>query len=162
MPEFAEHIKQAKRNLLFLEHVNQSKNQFLDWQVTICYYVAVHLINAHLSLHNMQYRKHIDVKHALNPKNTEAIKSRSAFEQNEYLAYMKLQSLSRRSRYLVNEKDDNLGSTQAFITYDIHLARALRHLDTLIKYFKATYQISIDPVNVTCSEIRKSELSFCK
>ena len=75
---------------------------------------------------------------------------------------MKLQSLSRRSRYLVNEKDDNLESKQAFLTYDIHFAKALRHLDTLVRYFKRTYQLAIEPINITCPDIKKGELSFSK
>lgn len=162
MPQYADHITQARHNLSFLEFINQSDKQFIDWQVTTSFYTAVHLINAHLSLHNMQYRKHVDVKDAINPKNPEALRSGSSLDVNEYLAYVKLQSLSRRSRYLVNEKDENLGSKQAFLTYDVHFARALRHLNTLISYFKKKYQLSIDPIKIVCPEINQGELSFVK
>jgi hypothetical protein len=110
----------------------------------------------------MQYRKHVDVKDAINPRNSESVRSGSALDENEYLAYVKLQSLSRRSRYLVNEKDDNLGSKQAYLTFDIHFARALRHLNTLVIYFKKKYQLSIDPIAISCPEIKQGELSFAK
>ena len=110
MPQFDKHIHQTSHNLKFLELVNQNGNNFFDWQVTICFYTALHLVNAHLSLFQMQYRKHVDVKDAINPKNIQSVSSGSALPDNEYLAYTKLQSLSRRSRYLVNEKDGNLNS----------------------------------------------------
>jgi len=160
LPNFSDHIEQAKHNLTFLEFVNQKGLKFLDWQVTTAFYIGVHLVNSHLSTHNMQYRKHVDVKNAINPRQQKSVASGSALPQNEYLAYTKLQSLSRRSRYLVNEKDDNLGTKQAFKTYDIHFARALRHLNTLILFFKNTYQIQFDPIDITCAEIKQGEISF--
>ena len=108
----------------------------------------------------MQYRKHVDVKDALNPQNPQSVRNGSALPPNEYLAYTKLQSLSRRSRYLVNEKDGNLGKTQAFLTYDIHLSKSLKHLNTLIKFFSNKYNIPVTPISVTCSGINKGDLSF--
>ncbi len=160
MPQFNEHIHQAERNLQFLGIVNASAVDFFDWQVTVCFYTSLHWVNAHLSLFNMQYRKHVDVKDALNPQNPQSVRNGSALPPNEYLAYTKLQSLSRRSRYLVNEKDGNLGKTQAFLTYDIHLNKSLKHLNTLIKFFSNKYNIPVTPIGVTCSGINKGDLSF--
>lgn len=162
LPSFQDHIFQAKHNLAFLETVNQAAKDCYDWQVTACFYSAVHLINAHLSLHNMQYRKHVDVRDAINPKNAEAVQKGSALADGVYLAYVKLQSLSRRSRYLVNDNDGNLASQQAFMTYDVHLARALRHLNTLIVFFTSQYALSFDQIAISCPGIKPGELSFCK
>lgn len=162
MPLFEEHIKQASNNLRFLEFVNRSGNTFCDWQVTVCFYTAIHLVNAHLSLYNMQYRKHVDVKDALNLKNQQSVQRGIALPQNEYLAYTKLQSLSRRSRYLVNEKDNNLSSTTAFLTYDIHLKRALIHLSTLFVFFSDKYKLNIPLIEISCNGINKGELGFSK
>ena len=160
MPQFDEHILQATRNLQFLEFVNTSGNKYCDWQVTICFYTAVHFVNAHLSLYNMQYRKHVDVKDALNTKNIQSIKNGSALPEQEYLAYAKLQSLSRRSRYLVNEKDDNLSNTQAFLTYEVHLKKALRHLNTLVIFFSKKYNLPVSSIKINCEGINKDELTF--
>jgi hypothetical protein len=162
LPNFSDHVEQAKHNLSFLEFVNQKGTNFLDWQVTTAFYIGVHLINSHLSNHNMQYRKHVDVKNAINPKDAASVGSGSALPENEYLAYTKLQSLSRRSRYLVNEKDDNLKSSQAFKTYEVHCAKALRHLNTLLAFFKKTYGISVDPITITCEGIKQGDLAFAK
>lgn len=110
----------------------------------------------------MQYRKHVDVKDALNPKNPLSVNKGSALPEKEYLAYTKLQSLSRRSRYLVNEKDNNLGSDKAAFTYDIHLQRSLRHLNTLINYFKKSYNISVSKIQLKCTGINSGELCFAE
>jgi len=160
VPQFSDHIDQAKRNLEFLQLINDGQEKHIDWQVTVCYYVAVHLINAHLSLHNMQFRKHVDVKDAINPKKAESIRNGTALQEKEYLAYVKLQSLSRRSRYLVNEKDDNLESDKAFLTHSVHYARALRHLNCLISYFNTEHNTNIKPITIVCDEIKQGELNY--
>ncbi|SFD13916.1 hypothetical protein SAMN05518672_101670 [Chitinophaga sp. CF118] len=161
MPQFLDHVNQAKHNISFLENINSSNPAgYIDWQVTSCYYVAVRLINAHLANHDMQYRTHVDVKDAINPHSASSIRQGSALEQTEYLAYVKLQSLSRRSRYLVNEKDDNLNEQKVFLTYDVHFEKALRHLNTLIIYFNKKLGTRINPLKIKCSTIKKEELSF--
>ena len=162
MAQFAEHIQQAKDNLDFLEFINTRDNKHCDWQVTVCFYTALHLINAHLSLFHMQYRKHVDVKDAINPRKLDSIQQGSALPEAVYLAYMKLQSLSRRSRYLVNEKDGNLQHDQAYLTYDIHLSRALRHLNTIINFFSKKYTTEFIAIKMKCEGINKGELSFVK
>jgi hypothetical protein len=162
LAQFDEHISQANKNLLFLQFINKANFDCYDWQVTVCFYCALHIVNAHLSLHQMQYRKHVDVKDALNPKNPLSVNKGSALPEKEYLAYTKLQSLSRRSRYLVNEKDNNLGSDKAAFTYDIHLQRALRHLNTLINYFKKSYNISVSKIQLKCTGINSGELCFAE
>lgn len=153
MANFDDHITQAKRNLIFFENINQNVEDCIDWQVTVCFYTALHLVNAHLSKFNLQYRRHSDVKHALNP---EVKISPSKLPEDEYVAYVTLQMLSRRSRYLVNEKDSQENSSHAFFTYEKHLAKAVRHLDTLIYYFSKTYAIKINQVNIDCQEIKRS------
>lgn len=160
MPQFSDHIDQAKRNLQFLQFINQGATDHVDWKVTVCYYVAVHLINAHLSLYDMQFRKHVDVKDAINPRNPTSIKNGTALKDKEYLAYTKLQSLSRRSRYLVNEKDGHLESDNVFLTHSVHYARALRHLNCLIEYFNTEHKTNIKPIIIVCEDIKQGELSY--
>ena len=126
-----------------------------DWQVTVCFYTAMHLVNAHLSKHNLQYRKHKDVNHALNP---DVALSVSKLPETEYDSYIVLQSLSRRSRYLVNEKDNQLASTVAAFTYDKHLGKGVKHLNLLIQYFCNLYNItSISPVKIKCAELKPAD-----
>lgn len=148
MASFAEHIEQVRRNLRFLSSINNAVSDCFDWQVTVCFYTALHLVNAHLSQYNLQYRKHHDVNYALNPH---VQLSPGKLPEEQYEAYISLQRLSRRSRYLVNEKDSNIGSTQAFLTYDKHLSKAVRHLDGLLQFFEAKYAMGLTPVRFHCA-----------
>ena len=157
MASFDEHIQQARKNLDFLCAVNQKINNYYDWQVTVCFYSALHLVNAHLSHFSLQYRKHKDVKDVLNPFNQMSL---ARLPELEYAAYVSLQSLSRRARYLVNEKDDNLSSGQAFFTYDKHFGKALKHLNTLMSYFNGRYQLNLPKIKAGCSGLQYQGLTF--
>jgi hypothetical protein len=159
LAKYEEHLLQAKRNLRFLATINNSIEDCHDWQVTVCFYTALHLVNAHLTKYGLQYRKHRDVNFALNFTNPG---SPARLPEDQYISYTALQSLSRRSRYLVNEKDQNLAANQAFLTYDKHLARALRHLNILLVHFAALYTIELKTLNVKCSEIKLNELKYFK
>ena len=55
MAFFDEHVAQAKSNLQFLETVNQAIRNYYDWQVTICFYTAVHLAEAIEALPGFAY-----------------------------------------------------------------------------------------------------------
>lgn len=132
MPAFNDHIEQANENLGFLDYINQNcGNSFVDWRVTISFYTAVHIINAHLAKIDLQYRTHVDVLKQINPKIQLNV---AAVGEDIYLAYRKLMDLSRRSRYLVNEKSP--GSTTAAKTYDKHVDKAARHLEVMLKFAK--------------------------
>jgi hypothetical protein len=148
-----EHINQAINNIRFLQNINHSVNNCIDWQVTVSFYTALHLVNAHISTFNLQYRRHTDVKDVLNPYNLTSVMK---LPENEYTAYMSLQSLSRRARYLVNEKDNNLAANTAFLTYEKHLAKALKHLDILMQYFTSKYNYTLPTINVKCTELKIS------
>lgn len=154
MASHQDHIKQALHNLSW-EQVNKNLPQFYDWQVTVCFYSALHFVNAHLSHFNLQYRKHKNVKDVLNP-----FAMSPARLPDEYIAYVTLQSLSRRARYLVSEKDNNLNTAQAFFTYEKQLSKALKHLNTLLSYFNGRYHLNIRPIEVNCQELRYQDVTF--
>ena len=154
MASFDEHINQAKSNLSFLSLTNQHNQSFWDWQVTIAFYVAVHVANSHISkTANLHYRTHEDVKNALNPYNPLSI---CKISEAAYLCYTKLEGLSRRSRYLCNENNDNRSTSNHF-TYDKHFAKAIRHLDCVLDYFDNLYKIKFPKTKISCQDISKSE-----
>jgi hypothetical protein len=145
VPKFDDHIIQAKRNLAFLEIINASAPQHIDWQVTVCFYAALHLVNAHLAKNGQQYRTHIDVKAHISPFGSLPI---MAIPKDEYAAYESLFSLSRRARYLVNETEKD--ATDAAFTKDKHLAKAIRHLECLCSYFSNKYKIEFSKTRLVC------------
>jgi hypothetical protein len=148
---FQEHINQANCNIAFLQSINNAIDNCIDWQVTVAFYTALHLVNAHISSNGLQYRRHTDVKDVLNPYNKLSLLK---LPEDEYAAYVSLQSLSRRARYLVSEKDGNIETKTAFLTYEKHLAKAFKHLDLLMQYFTAKYSFILPVIDVKCSELK--------
>ena len=160
MASFADHITQAKRNLNFLEEISKNlSKQYWDWNVTVCYYVAVHLVNCHIaSVSDQHYRKHEEVSKALNPF---IALSLTKVPENVYTAYNNLQNLSRRSRYLISDSLKNR-SEDANLTYDKHFKRALGHLDTIIDYIMTNYHQQFEDIVVVCLEARNIGLKHFK
>lgn len=157
MASFQEHINQASKNLQFLNEVNSKVNDSWDWQVTISFYAAVHLINAHIAqTSNQHYRSHEDVGNSINPFRA---LSPSKLPEDIYLAYTKLQALSRRSRYLINENKENR-EEKAFFTYDKHFSKAVKNIDIVLKYIEKSHGITLPKTAIICMELKKSELSF--
>lgn len=156
MPAFNDHIDQANENLGFLEYLNLNcDGSFLDWKVTVSFYVAVHIINAHLSKHGLQYRSHSLVQEAINPRNQFTI---AKVSEPVYLAYRKLQGLSRRSRYLVNEKAP--ASTTASKIYETHINKSIRHLEVLLKFCDEHLTVSIKGFKIQSASLNKEQFKY--
>jgi hypothetical protein len=157
MAEFQAHINQAKRNLAILEQTNKFIDDSWDWQVTKAYYVAVHLMNAHLAkTANLHYNTHDKVKNALYNQLSPA-----KIDQNIYLDYGKLENLSRRARYLCNENSATQPSV-AFLTHDVHLKRALEKLDAIMVYMANLHSLTFTIINIDCIELMSSNLTYFK
>jgi hypothetical protein len=152
---FQEHIEQAKHNLAFLEQINKHSNSYWDWQVTVSFYIGVHLINSHIyQKSTFSYRSHEQVNQAINPFNI----SPSKLDEKSYLAYAKLQGLARRSRYLCNEEHSNK-SQNAHFTYDKHFSRAIRNLDLLIDFMKSEYNVQLPKIQINCVELKRHQIN---
>jgi len=121
MASFSEHLVKAKSNLTFLERVCKNEPSYWDWKVTISFYSAVHLINSHIAQKaGLHYRSHEQVIAAINPNETMSV---CKLKEDEYLAYVKLRNLSRRSRYLVSDKGAT--KTQGLFLLMINILRKL-------------------------------------
>lgn len=161
MASFTEHINQAKSNLSMLSHTNKTKNGAWDWQVTMCFYVAVHLINGHIAKRqNLHYRSHKQVKHAISPYKT--IPIGTELSDDLYKSYVKLQNLSRRSRYLCQDTDDAPETEICYFTYDKHLKRAVAQLDKLMSFIQSEYNVTFDVFDIDCIEIKGHSYSYFK
>ena len=158
MANFQEHINQAKSNAEVLMHLNATLNKSWDWQVTTCFYVAVHLINAHLAhMQNLHYRSHDRVKNAINP--LKSIRIGTEIPEPIYISYIKLENLSRRSRYLCNDTSDS-EEHRAYATYDKHFKKALVNLENLIQHIESIYGINFPVYYVNCPDILNNKLNY--
>lgn len=153
MPFFESHLNQAKSNLDFLSKVD-AIDDYWDWKVTIAFYVAVHIVNAHIAkVRQSTFRSHDEVSTALNPYNTSPTK----VDERTYYAYDKLKMISRRSRYLISEKSTD-HSQKTYSTYSKHYKKSLVHLNTVMEYFNGKYEWPFDVTSITCADLKAGEL----
>lgn len=160
MASFDEHILKAKSNLTFLAETNHNSKtkDFWDWQVTSAFYIAVHVINAHLAKQaNLHYKTHEQVKNAISLHNSTAP---CPIPDEIYLCYAKLEGYSKRSRYLCHQ-DPTQSDNISHPTIDKHFARAIKKLDKILEYFAALYHIDFGKHKISCPELKKTAvLSF--
>lgn len=159
MASFEDHVAQANCNLVFLKEIN-NKSKFFDWQVTACFYIAVHLVNAHLAQKaNLHYKSHTETKSAINPDNNMSI---APFSEIAFDSYISLEKLSRRSRYLCNDKQGQDDNTKSFLTYEKHVGKAIKRLDVVMDYFSKTHSVTFEKVAITCPNLKAelAELNF--
>lgn len=146
MASFDNHLQQAKNNLIFLKDIND-KSKYFDWQVTACFYTAVHLIDAHLAkCADLHYRTHEETKLAINPDNKLTL---CKIEEQVYDIYVSLEKLSRRARYLCNENGQH-EKVKPFLTYEKHVSRAISRLNSIMEYFNKTYGTQFEKIQIDC------------
>lgn len=135
MASFNDHILQANENISFLQQMNlQLKPRNCGWEVVVCYYIAVHLMNAHITDKlNQTFNSHNKVNTVLfYDKHSPALITKQAF-----YAYKDLTRLSRIARYLF----DIQAPQNKMIISAQHHQEAFVHLNNLIHYFNTLYPV---------------------
>lgn len=147
----------------FLVSVNSLQKECWDWQVTVCFYTALHLINAHVvKKTNYNYVSHGKVDEILNPYKVTSI---AKLDEAVYLSYVKLLQLSRRARYLLNENFDSKNRTDIIngsFTYSKHLKKSIYHLDIIIDFINTAYNENFDQVDIKCLDLNGKTFKFFK
>ena len=157
MASFKEHIAHSNKNLQFLEAINGNLNDNWDWQVTVCFYTALHLMNAHIvQTTASNFLSHNKVETALSPYGMSPAK----LDETTFLSYSKLSQLSRRSRYLLKENYNPADDLQAASsTYSIHMKKAIYHLDTVISFMNKKYNCNISKTKIRCVDLKNQNFS---
>ncbi len=155
MGTFKEHIQQSQNNLQFLSKISTTIEDCWDWQVTVCFYSALHLINSHI-VHktSANYLSHSKVEQIINPFNQLSV---AKLDENIYISYIKLFQLSRRSRYLLSEnfkKEEKAELHTAAATYSKHLKKAIHHLEIIINFIRSEYNVSFPQVEIKCIDLK--------
>ncbi|MEN9447853.1 MAG: hypothetical protein RJA25_1143 [Bacteroidota bacterium] len=120
------------------------------------FYSALHLINAHVNKKTgLNYKSHEEISVAINPNTSISL---SKLPEFEYVAYISLQNLSRRSRYLLN--DSNRRDNTACFTTDLHYKKAIKNLQIVIDYFEKEYNESIFEINIFCPSLTEKFKHF--
>lgn len=156
MPLYQDYINQSKRNISFLIFISESSDKYWDWEVTVSFYIGVHLINAHLCKSiSTVYRTHENVDSAINPNKNSV--SLGKVSEEIYLAYKNLSNLSRISRYLSASSDTSLPMSK---TKSKHLFRAIESLDTLMVFIADKYGVEFEKQEINCDLLDKKVFSF--
>jgi hypothetical protein len=157
---FADHIAQSKQNLRILEKINAEIEDSWDWQVTVCFYSSLHIVNAHIvGKTAMNFLSHQKVDDVINPFNQLSL---ARLPEDVYKSYIKLYQLSRRSRYLLSENQTNNSGTgiqPGCITYSKHLKKAVYHLEQIINFANQNHGFQIAPINIKCPDFKAEKYS---
>ena len=141
MASFRDHISQAEENISFLFQIRTLPDRNLSWEVTVCYYIAVHLMNARIADKlQVTFDNHSDInKNLFYDKNSSARIFRKVF-----ITYKELTRLSRISRYLM---DPNLKNPSMKIRIEQQdIQNANDYTNTIIAYFNKEYNLQITPL----------------
>ena len=135
MPSFTEHIEKVKRNIDFFHSINPNGEECFDWQVTVLFYIAVHIVDAHLDRFSIHPTTHTERKENLSfdSPRTSRITSQDAWDD-----YMSLEGQSRKYRY-----DKYRGNPK-------QLRKSCNSLESIIHYFDGLYSLKLPILNVQC------------
>lgn len=130
----------------------------------MCFYTALHLINAHIvDKSKYNYISHSKVDSIINPYNT---LSPAKLSEEIYLSYTKLLQLSRRSRYLLsdnfNSKSPRADILSGSFTYSKHFTKAIYHLDRIIDFMNTEYNEEFPTVEIRCIDLKNQIFKFVK
>lgn len=153
MASFEDHIDQTSRNLKFFQEIN-TKSDFFDWQVTVLYYSAIHLMNAHIAkVGNLHYQSHSELKKALNPHYSLSI---GKIPEQIFDDYISLEKLSRRARYLSNEKTNGQDGSKTFLTFEKHVSKAIQKLNSILLHFCSIYpSLKFETTQLNCPKVKR-------
>lgn len=162
MASFEDHIAHSKKNFSFLKSISENDKDCFDWQVTVCFYIAVHLINAHLvKTCGSSFFSHKNTMNAISP-DSKFVNAR--FPEDQFSSYRALMNLSRRSRYLCNNSDNPMddGAETVFLTKSKELSKALYHLDVVIQHLEKLYGVKFDQIEFSILELQGKSLKHFK
>lgn len=127
MPDQATHLKQAKRNLAFIEECKKNgiDSSYPEWIVTAQFYAALHIVEAICAPSNIHFTQHA--------KRNEMIYSLTTLFDADFCSkYNDLHNSSYKARYL----------TQPISKSDI--ADCKVHLEQIINFARSKHELILE------------------
>lgn len=155
MASLIEHHAKALSNLQFLTEVHLKMPETYDWQVTIAFYVGVHLVNGHMKhRYNREFTSHSAIIDQLDADARSSFSSTSDLNWclDSVTAYARLRNMSREARYMHkidNEKPIHgrvITSSSSNVTRMKDLRRSISYLDAVCCEFVKCYPTFPIPV----------------
>jgi len=151
MVSFEEHLQQAKSNLSALRVMLDTDH--FDWQVTISFYVALHLLSAHMAFQGVHVSTH---KKARDNLLSLAEKNNVKADSDIFSYYDMLEGLSREARYLHNGESPKNAPVQALFVKHGKASDALRSLNNIMIYFSRKYEADFETTKVKSPQVAKA------
>lgn len=148
MADFTNHIAQSKKNIYLLKFLNDNPTSDIDkqWQITVAYYSALHLINAFLSdKADLHPNNHHSLKEFIEPSAVNTI------GEDLYASYTHLEMLSRKARYLCDNSGQN-SSSKGFISNKKDFQRAIKYLDQVKCFINKEYSLGLSVIELDIDE----------
>lgn len=137
---FEDHVHRAKSNLEVLAVLNRYAHLDYSWQVTLCFYTAVHLINSHLLYSAGEtFKTHVSTLDRIDPGSAMNV---NAVSLTAFKAYLRLHNRSREARYLckVNDSGHVVRNHQGVVRMKHrHLIQCVSDLDAVLIDFTSRY-----------------------
>jgi len=137
---FEDHVHRAKCNLEVLVVLNRHSHVDYSWQVTLCFYTAVHLINSHLQYSaGKTFKTHLSTLDRIDPGSAMNV---NAVSLTAYKAYLRLHNRSREARYLCKVSDSGhvvRNHQDAVRIKHRHLIQCVSDLDIILVDFTSRY-----------------------
>lgn len=138
MATFNEHLERVDRNIEHLKRIRELAVRDLDWEITVCFYIAVHLMQARIvSMTGRNPTTHKTREEYLNPENSTfdhlPASQQARLPKAEWFFYKDLYVFSRTARY--HRVDSSNEATR--------LQESESNLNGLIKYFNQEHNEDI-------------------
>ncbi|KGO89538.1 hypothetical protein Q764_07120 [Flavobacterium suncheonense GH29-5 = DSM 17707] len=122
--------------------------------------MSAHVVNKT----NKNYLSHTSVSDVINPTRVLSV---GKIDEATYLSYTKLYQLSRRSRYLINEKvaQNKGGAPQPDIqpcnlTYSTHFRKAVSHLEVVMNFMAKEYALTFSKTDLKCVDLNGMAFNY--
>lgn len=144
MASYEEHFSRAISDLQTLKSCNHNKHIPSHWQVTMAYYIAVQLVDAHFAKSNYHPENHDKRKLNFSPY---CLTVSHRADDITYADYVFLENLSRRARYMCND-NGTPSPEKAVPTRDKQLTKAFRLLDTIMKFMTTKHGVVFPIIDI--------------
>ena len=131
----------------------------MDWQITLCFYSALHLIKSHLAHNKVTARTHDDVSNFIS--NSQLVFAGIVgVPKDVQNAYTYLYKHSREARYLFPDGGDPDNDVAPPVFSDADLIEAVRRLNSIMKFYQSKYGNTFKKTAVTLQAANQPSFDF--
>lgn len=142
-----DHLNRANYNLSVLEILNNSEGRTSDWQVVLCFYVAIQAIHCDLCQYeHLECSSHVDRNNLIEPR---LEPEKWNLPSDEFISYNKLEGNSKISRYLEKVGSGNVQDEDYQYFGGKKLLQNLIFLDRILFHYAQKLSLQFKSINLS-------------